>query len=59
MDYSKKTAQECMEDYELHGVTVSINDGKVSGSMPAGGEIPFPDGTAGMALRQTEGLSVQ
>ena len=30
LDYSKKTAQECREDYELHGVTVSINDGKVS-----------------------------
>lgn len=82
MDYSKKTAQECREDYELHGVTVSINDGKVSGSSPAGGlwgavegalgsgdahalepgsicaggKIPFQDGTAGAALRVTEGL---
>lgn len=30
MDYSKKTAQECERDYELHGATVIINDGLVS-----------------------------
>ncbi len=31
MDYSKKTARECAEDYERYGATVFINDGKVSG----------------------------
>ena len=31
MDYSRRTAQECREDYELQGVTVRINDGKGSG----------------------------
>lgn len=36
MDYSKKTAQKCMEDYELHGATVTINDGKVSAGEPEG-----------------------
>lgn len=30
MDYSKKTAHECREDYERHGETITINDGKVS-----------------------------
>ncbi len=31
MDYSKKTARECAEDYERYGATVFINDGKVRG----------------------------
>ncbi|WWR19863.1 hypothetical protein V1226_26115 [Lachnospiraceae bacterium JLR.KK009] len=30
MDYSKKTAHECSEDYERNGKTIIINDGKVS-----------------------------
>lgn len=36
MDYRNKTAQECMEEFELYGRTVVINDGKVSsGDRPA------------------------
>ena len=30
LDYSKKTAHECREDYERNGKTIIINDGKVS-----------------------------
>ena len=30
LDYSKKTAPECREDYERNGKTIIINDGKVS-----------------------------